>query len=69
MSVQQLAQQAGDLTPAERRELIGLLLRQGREQSDTYWDRIAEKIQDTDPSHWVAEEDLDRALNIDSAKG
>jgi hypothetical protein len=45
--------------------LIGYLLSIGRQRSSEYWDRLAAKIEDRDPTNWVAEEDLDKALGLD----
>ena len=65
MSIQQLKTEVSSLSDEERRELIGYMLSLGRKRSADYWDRIEAKIADNDPSHWVAEEDLDRALGLD----
>ena len=65
MSIQQLKAEATALSDEERRELIGYLLNLGRQRTPDYWDRIAMKISDDDPSHWVAEEGLDKALGLD----
>ena len=65
MSLQQLKTEAGSLTDIERRELIGYLLTLGRRPSAEYWDRLADKIADHDPAHWVREEALDSALGLD----
>jgi hypothetical protein len=59
MSIQQLKAEAAALPDAERRELIGYLLDLGRKRAADYWDRMAAKIEDRDPSHWVSEENLD----------
>jgi hypothetical protein len=65
MSIQQLKQAASELSEAERRELIGYLVALGRERSAEYWDRLAAKVADGDPAHWVQGEDLDRVLHLD----
>jgi hypothetical protein len=65
MSIEQLKAEANALSDKERRELIGYLLALGRQRTAEYWDGIAAKIEDRDPSHWVAEEYLDRALGLD----
>ena len=65
MSIQQLKAEATALSDRDRRELIGYLLSLGRERTSDYWDRLAVKIEDRDPAHWVAEEGLDRALGLD----
>jgi hypothetical protein len=65
VSIQQLKAEAGALSDQERRELIGYLLSLGRQRSADYWDRLASKIADSTPTHWVAEEGLDQALGLD----
>ena len=65
MSIQQLKAEAAGLSDAQRRELIGYLVTVGREHAPAYWERLAAKIEDRDPAHWVREEDLDRALDLD----
>ena len=65
MSIEQLKAEATALPDKERKELIGYLLTLGRKRTAEYWDRIAATIEDNDPSHWVAEESLDRALGLD----
>ena len=65
MSIQQLKSEADTLSDAERRELIGYLVTRGRQRADSYWDALAAKIGDRDPTHWVREEELDRALGLD----
>ena len=65
MSIEQLKTEATALSDKERKELIGYLLALGRKRTPEYWDRIAAKIEDRDPSHWVAEDSLDQALGLD----
>ncbi len=65
MSIDQLKAEATTLSDKERKELIGYLLTLGRKRTAEYWDRIAAKIEDNDPSHWIAEESLDQALGLD----
>ncbi len=59
MSIEQLKAEATALPDQERKELIGYLLALGRKRTPDYWDRIAAKIGDNDPAHWMAEESLD----------
>ena len=65
MSIQQLKAEAAGLPDAERRELVGYLIAKGREHAPAYWERLAAKVEDRDPAHWVPEADLDRALGLD----
>jgi hypothetical protein len=68
VSIQQLIAEATALSDQERRELIGHLVALGRKRSADYWDRLNAKIEDCDPSHWVAEENLDQALGLDQSE-
>ena len=68
MSFEQIKAESATLTPEQRRQLIGHLLALGRKDGSDFRRKLAAKIDDNDPSHWVAEEDLDRALGLD-AKG
>ena len=65
MSLQQLKTEASVLSDLERRELIGHLVALGREREAGYWEKLAAKLEDQDPAHWVREEQLDRALGLD----
>lgn len=65
MSIAQLKTEAAALSDTERRELIGYLLSLGRQRAPGYYDHLAAKIEDRDPAHWVREEDLDQALDLD----
>ncbi len=67
MSIQQLKSEAAELPESERRELINYLVTVGRRRAAEYWERIAGKVEDRDPSHWVRGEDLDHALGLDQA--
>ncbi|HEY3900070.1 MAG TPA: hypothetical protein VGM54_15790 [Chthoniobacter sp.] len=64
MGIQQLKAEAAALPDSERRELIAYLLALGGKRTAGYWDRIATKVEDRDPSHWVSEENLDQALGL-----
>lgn len=66
MSFEQIKAESTALTAEQRRQLIGHLLALGR-KDDNFRRKLAAKIDDNDPSHWVAEEDLDRALGLDRA--
>ena len=65
MSLNQLKTEASALTDVQRRELIGYLVSLGREREVGYWDKLAVKVEDRDPAHWVPEEQLDRVLGLD----
>ena len=66
MSFEQIKAESTALTPEQRRELIGHLLALGR-KGDDFRRKLAAKIDDNDPNHWVTEEDLDRALGLNRA--
>jgi hypothetical protein len=68
MSIEQLKSEASALSHDERRELIAHLITVGRQRNAEYWDRLATKIGDQDPAHWVREESLDQALGLDRPK-
>ncbi|MEI9895468.1 MAG: hypothetical protein WDN28_16655 [Chthoniobacter sp.] len=65
MSIEQLKAEATALSDQERKDLIGYLLALGRKRTPEYWDRLEARMEDREPSHWVAEDDLDRALGLD----
>ena len=63
MSFEQIKADSAALTREQRRELIGHLLALGRKDDD-FRRKLAAKIDDNDPSHWITEDDLDRALGL-----
>ncbi|HEV7403290.1 MAG TPA: hypothetical protein VGO11_10200 [Chthoniobacteraceae bacterium] len=67
MSFEQIKAESEGLTAEQRRELIGHLLALGRKVDPEFRSRMARKIDDHEPAHWVPEEDLDRALGLDQA--
>ncbi len=67
MSFEQIKAESTTLTPEQRRELIGHLLALSRKNDADFRRKLATKIDDNDPNHWVTEEDLDRALGLDRA--
>ena len=58
MSLAQLKDQATQLDIGEQRELIAFLIARQTEQDDDFKRTLAQKIDDTDPSHWVELDDL-----------
>ncbi len=60
MSLAQLKSQAADLQPVEQRELIAFLISRQTEQNEDFKRTLAQKIDDTDPSHWVELDDLQK---------
>jgi hypothetical protein len=66
MSFEQIKEESATLTPEQRRQLIGHLLALGRKDDGDFRRKLAAKLDDNDPSHWVSEDDLDRALGLDA---
>ena len=58
MSLAQLKDQAAHLGLVEQRELIAFLISRQTEQDDEFKNALAQKIDDTDPSHWVELDEL-----------
>lgn len=67
MSFEQIKTQSAALTPEQRRQLIGHLLAIGRKDDVDFQRKLTAKIDDNDSAHWVAEDELDRALGLDRA--
>jgi hypothetical protein len=64
VSIQQIKDEAANLSEAQRRELIGYLVSIGRKNDAAYWDGIEAGIADQNPKRWVGKEDLDAALRL-----
>lgn len=60
MSLAQLKTQAADLQPVEQRELIAFLISRQTEQNEDFRRTLAQKIDDTDPSHSVDLDELQK---------
>ena len=58
MSLAQLKDQAAHLLPAEQRELIAFLVSRQNAQDEEFRKKLARKIDDNDPSHWVELDEL-----------
>jgi hypothetical protein len=58
MSLAQLKDQATHLDIEQQRELIAFLIARQTEQDSDFKHTLAQKIDDTDPSHWVDLDDL-----------
>jgi hypothetical protein len=65
MSFEQIKAESASLTPEQRRQLIGHLLALGRKSDADFRRKLTAKIDDTDPNHWITEDDLDHALGLD----
>lgn len=60
MSLAQLKDQATHLDISQQRELIAFLIARQTEQDEDFKRTLAQKIDDTDPSHWVELDDLQK---------
>ena len=66
MNVDQLVAEAASLPQEQRKTLISRLLALGRQERDaTFRQMLAQKIDDQNPDHWVAMEDLPKHLRLD----
>jgi hypothetical protein len=63
MSLAQLKDQAAHLQPVEQRELIAFLISRQTEQDDDFKRTLAQKIDDTDASHWVELDELKKRFS------
>ncbi|MEO6788918.1 MAG: hypothetical protein ABI318_22580 [Chthoniobacteraceae bacterium] len=63
MSIEQIVTEAAAMPAPERKQLIGRLLAIGRAQADAdFKRRLAERIDDSDPSHWISYDELKQRL-------
>jgi hypothetical protein len=53
MSLTQLKQEAAGLPEKERRELMAYLVALQTQQDDAFRQKLAAKIDDHDPAHWM----------------
>ena len=60
MSLAQLKDQAVHLDLGEQRELIAFLISRQTEQDEDFKRTLAQKIDDSDPAHWVELDDLQK---------
>lgn len=58
MSLAQLKTEAAHLDLREQRQLIAFLIARQTEQDEEFKAKLAEKIDDADPSHWVELDEL-----------
>jgi hypothetical protein len=63
MSLDQLKDQVSHLAPKEQRELIAYIVSLQTERDDGFKKQLAEKIDDSDPAHWVELDDLRKKLS------
>jgi hypothetical protein len=60
MSLTQLKDEAVHLAPAEQRELVAFIIARQTEQDEDFRRDLGRKIDDTDPSHWVDLDELQK---------
>ena len=69
MSIEQIVSEAAALPEEQRKELIGRLiaLGRGKQEDAEFKRRMAELIDDKDPSHWMTGDELRRRLAAESS--
>jgi hypothetical protein len=60
MSLTQLKDEAAHLDLGQQRELIAFLIGRLTEHDEDFQRTLAQKIDDTDPAHWVELDDLQK---------
>ena len=63
MSLDQLKDQITRLVPQEQRELIAYMVSLQTDRNNGFKKQLAQKIDDTDPSHWVELDDLQQRFS------
>ncbi|MBI2949254.1 MAG: hypothetical protein HYY23_16555 [Verrucomicrobia bacterium] len=63
MSLDQLKDQVTQLAPQEQRELIAYLISLQTGRDDGFKKQLAQKIDDSDPTHWIELDDLRRRFS------
>ena len=69
MSIEQIVHEAAALPEQQRKELIGRLIAIGRskQEEQEFKRRMAERIDDKDPSHWMTGDELRRRLAAENS--
>lgn len=63
MSLDQLKDQVSHLAPKEQRELVAYIVSLQTERDDEFKRQLADKIDNSDPAHWVELDDLRKRLS------
>ncbi|MBI4327182.1 MAG: hypothetical protein HY674_18250 [Chloroflexi bacterium] len=63
MSLDQLKDQVTQLAPQERRELMAYMVSLQTGRDDEFKKQLAQKIDDSDLTHWVELDDLRRKIS------
>lgn len=64
MSIEQIVKEVASLPDQQRRQLIGQLIALGRSKAEDaeFRREMADRIDDQEPSHWLAFDELKRRL-------
>lgn len=65
MTLLHLQQEAAALTPVEQRKFVAFLVSLQTEKDEEFRSRLATKIDDNDPAHWMDLEDLKARLDAE----
>ena len=65
MSLTDLQHEAASLSPVERRQFMAFLVSLQTGQDEEFRSRLAAKIDDQNPSHWIDLEDLKAKLDAE----
>jgi hypothetical protein len=64
MSVEELERELSELADAERHRIMAYLVAIEDQKHAEYLAKLARKIDDKDPSHWITLEELEKKLGL-----
>ena len=64
MSVEELERELSGLADAERHRIMAYLVSIEDQKHADYMEKLARKIDDKDPSHWITLEELEEKLGL-----
>jgi len=64
MSIEAIKQELAGLDAEGRQQIIAFLVSINQRENPEYRAKMARKIDDNDPSHWLTLEEFDRRLSI-----
>jgi len=64
MSVEELERELSELADAERHRIMAYLVAIEDQKHAEYLSKLARKIDDKDPSHWITLEELEKKLGL-----
>jgi hypothetical protein len=64
MSVEELERELSGLDDAERHRIMAYLVSIEDQKHVEYMEKMARKIDDKDPSHWITLEELEKRLGL-----